>query len=78
MEKDNAPIRLLQSINKNKKFSWLWRETDEYRDLERNNWPAWCFLPLDVWPILVVMAEPKFAQKNDPITLGKIKKKLLL
>ncbi|WP_165068015.1 hypothetical protein [Desulfovibrio sp. ZJ200] len=72
MEKDNAPIRLLQSINKNKKFSRLWREIDEYRDRERNNWPAWCFLPLDVWPILVVMAEPQFAQKNDPITLGKI------
>ncbi len=72
MKKDDAPVRLLQSINKNKKFSGLWRSIDEYRDRERNNWPAWCFLPLNVWHILMVMAEPKFAQKNDSITLGTI------
>ena len=72
MKKDDAPVRLLQSINKNKKFSGLWRSIDEYRDRERNNWPAWCFLPLNVWHILMVMAEPKFAQKNDSVTLGTI------
>ena len=44
MKKDDAPVRLLQSINKNKKFSGLWRSIDEYRDRERNTYTGYiCF-----------------------------------
>lgn len=70
MNDDIAPIRLLRSINKNKKFDGLWREVDEYRRKFKDKWPAWCFLPLSVWHSLVLDLEPRFAQSNDPAKIG--------
>jgi len=70
MKEDVAPVRLLRSINKNKKFDGLWREIDRYRGENKDSWPAWCFLPLNVWHELVLQAEPSMRQRPDPRKLG--------
>lgn len=70
MKEDIAPVRLLRSINKNKKFDGLWREIDRYRSDNKDSWPAWCFLPLNVWHELVLQAEPSLRQRPDAHKLG--------
>ena len=70
MNDDIAPVRLLRSINKNKKFNWLWRDVDEYRRKFKDKWPAWCFLPLSVWHSLVLKSEPRLPQSSHSIKIG--------
>jgi len=70
MKYDIAPVRLLQSINKNEKFDGLWREIDKYRELYKDNWPAWCFLPMNVWHELVLQSDSKLGQKPTPHKMG--------
>ena len=68
-----APVRLLQAINKNSKWDGLWKKIDDYRHAERKNWPAWCFLPVEGWRVLVRQSEPQYLQPVlTPVLLGRI------